>query len=267
MGSTAPRSDTRRNVILRFLQVFGLLNAVALLTLLLPGSMRVKAETERYYKNFPRFSRGEMRKRWAMVIDLRRCVGCYGCQVSCKMENGIPYEGFRMWVETYEYGKYPRVRRLFLPRMCNHCDNPPCVPVCPVKAIYKRGDGVVLIDSSKCIGCGYCVQACPYGAIYKNPDRGTSDKCTLCEHRLAQGLLPACATNCFGKAIYFGDLADPNSVVSKLIRENKVHVLKPEMGTDPMVFYIGLDEVLVTGAAGKIIAISPRTGIREVNSI
>lgn len=255
MVSMKKVSSAKRNFIFRV--VLSLVTLVALV----PAS--VQAQVQRFYNNFPRFNRGEMKKRWAMVIDLRRCTGCYACQVSCKAEFGIPYEGFRIWVDTYEYGKYPDVRRMFLPELCNHCDNPTCVPVCPVQAIYKRDDGVVLIDHLKCIGCGYCAEACPYGAIYKNSFTGTFDKCTFCAHRLEQGLLPACVTNCFGKAMYFGDLGDSNSIVSKLIRENKAQLLKPHLGTEPMVYYIGLDETLVTGVRPEIKVMSPRIGYME----
>ncbi len=254
-----PHHATRRSTILR---LFGWLSLFTMLSL-----SSVKGQIEKFYKDFPLYSRGEMKKRWAMVVDLRRCTGCYACQVTCKVEFGVPFEGFRTWLETYEYGLYPEVKRLFLPRMCNHCDNPPCVPVCPVQAIYKRDDGIVQIDQLKCIGCGYCAEACPYGAIYKNNATNTYDKCTFCEHRLAQGLLPACVSNCFGKAMYFGDLADPNSIVSRLISENKVQLLKPYLGTEPMVYYIGLDETLITGVSARVKVISPRTGVKEVSAI
>ena len=130
-----------------------------------------------------------------------------------------------------------------LPRLCNHCDNPPCVPVCPVGATFKAATGEVLINSDHCVGCGYCVQACPYDARFINEDTGTADKCTFCAHRLEAGLLPACVETCVGGARIFGDLADPKSEVSKILvaRKADVRVLKPDQNTNPNVYYLGLD--------------------------
>ena len=196
----------------------------------------------KYYDNFPR--RSEMEHRWAMVVDLRRCVGCRACTVACKSENNVPDGVFRTWLRFEEVGEYPNTRPRYLPVFCNHCDNPPCVPVCPVLATYKRDDGLVLIDYEKCIGCGYCIQACPYGARHLNPIQKTADKCTLCVHRLEAGQKPACVTTCIGGALTVGDLNDPRSDVSRLLAKHPVQTLKPEQGTDPMFFYIGLDDRL-----------------------
>jgi len=196
----------------------------------------------KYYDNFPR--RSEMEHRWAMVVDLRRCVGCRACTVACKSENNVPDGVFRTWLRFEEVGEYPNTRPRYLPVFCNHCDNPPCVPVCPVLATYKRDDGLVLIDYEKCIGCGYCIQACPYGARHLNPVQKTADKCTLCVHRLEAGQKPACVTTCIGGALTIGDLNDPTSDVSRLLAKHPVQTLKPEQGTDPMFFYIGLDDRL-----------------------
>ncbi|GAM58437.1 tetrathionate reductase subunit B [Vibrio ishigakensis] len=180
-------------------------------------------------------------KRWGMVIDLRRCVGCQACTVACKFENNAPVGQFRTWVSDIEVKSYPDTRRSFLPRLCNHCETPSCVPVCPTGATYKREDGLVLVDSDKCWGCGSCVTACPYGARFINSETKIADKCTFCAHRLEEGLLPACAETCVGGARIFGDLNDPQSPASKLIAENDVSVLKPSAGTKPNVFYIGLN--------------------------
>lgn len=196
----------------------------------------------KYYDNFPR--RSEMEHRWAMVVDLRRCAGCRACTVACKSENNVPDGVFRTWLRFEEVGEFPYTRPRYLPVFCNHCDNPPCVPVCPVLATYKRDDGLVLIDYAKCIGCGYCVQACPYGARHLNPIQKTADKCTLCAHRLEAGQKPACVTTCIGGALTVGDLNDPTSDVSRLLAKHPVQTLKPEQGTDPMFFYIGLDDRL-----------------------
>lgn len=180
---------------------------------------------------------------WAMVVDIRKCIGCQACTVACIMENRPPENEFRTIVSTYEVTQGDRVDAYMLPRLCNHCDNPPCVPVCPVAATFKAPDGEVLIDADRCVGCGYCVQACPYDARFLNSETGTADKCTFCAHRLEAGLLPACVETCVGTARMFGDLADPNSEVSQILAENRADlaVLKPDQGTHPNVFYIGLD--------------------------
>ncbi|HKZ51597.1 MAG TPA: 4Fe-4S dicluster domain-containing protein, partial [Dehalococcoidia bacterium] len=142
------------------------------------------------------------------------------------------------------------VRGFFVCKLCNQCDNPPCVQVCPVRATYKTEDGVILIDQERCIGCGYCIQACPYGARYFLPDvRRTPmgevrvvDKCNWCYHRITKGRDPACVEVCPVSARLFGDLNDPESIVSRTLRERQVSVLKPEMGVEPKVYYLGLRE-------------------------
>lgn len=197
--------------------------------------------------------------KWVMVVDLNRCVGCYACQVSCKMENGTPYEFFRTWVEVIERGKYPNVRRVFLPRLCNHCEAPSCVPVCPVGATYKRDDGIVVIDYDRCIGCGYCIQACPYDARFRNPYTGTADKCDYCPHKIEEGEVPSCVINCMGGARVFGDINHPESLVSKILAGKSVSVIKPETGNSPSVYYIGYEEAVKAGA--PVIVINPKTGV------
>jgi len=182
------------------------------------------------------------KKQYGMLIDLRRCIGCHACSVSCKSEFGVPLGAYRSWVEYIEKGTYPNTTRSFLPRLCNHCSDPPCVPVCPTGATWKReGDGIVVVDPNICIGCKYCVQACPYDARFVNPDTGTADKCDFCLHRVEQGLMPSCVNACIGDARVFGDLNDPESKISQMIASNKVTVLRQEMGTEPNVFYIAAD--------------------------
>ncbi|MEM3646858.1 MAG: 4Fe-4S dicluster domain-containing protein [Thermofilum sp.] len=224
-------------------------------------------------------------RRWVMVIDLRKCVACHACTVACIAENrsppGVTYRPVLEW----ETGEYPNVSRAFLPRPCFHCDNPPCVPVCPVKATWKREDGVVVIDYSKCIGCRYCVAACPYGARatdfgfdwdstpagpatnaplmnkeakslvddlpsmeyvstpwygrWRRADLvGVTRKCHFCTQRIDNGMLPQCVTTCMGVANYFGDIKNPKSLVSELLKENRAIRLKEELGTEPSVYYI-----------------------------
>lgn len=181
---------------------------------------------------------------WAMVVDVAKCIGCQACTVACIMENRVPENAFRTFVSTYEVAEGDVTHLAMLPRLCNHCDEPPCVPVCPVGATFKAPDGEVLVDGDACVGCGYCVQACPYDARFINAETRTADKCTFCAHRVDAGLLPACVETCVGGARIFGDLADPNSTVSKLLkaRGGEARVLKPEEKTRPNVFYLGLDE-------------------------
>ncbi|WP_272701220.1 4Fe-4S dicluster domain-containing protein [Desulfovibrio sp. Fe33] len=187
--------------------------------------------------------------RYAMVIDLRRCVGCHSCSVSCSVENRVPVGKYRASVGEYVIeGANPTVAPL--PRLCNHCEEPACVPVCPVHATYKNADGLVLVDSDKCLACGFCVQACPYDARYINPETRSTDKCTFCVHRLQAGLLPVCVENCVGGARVFGDMNDPESLVSRTLKEHKgaIKVLAPEMGTKPNVYYVNLNAFLESPA-------------------
>ncbi len=179
--------------------------------------------------------------RYGMVIDLRRCFGCHACSVACKAEQEVPLGFFKSWVIQTERGRFPNVRRQFLPVLCNHCDNPPCVRLCPTQATRQRKDGIVTQDENTCIGCGYCITGCPYGVKYKDPRTKTAQKCDFCLHRVKQGLLPACVNTCNARARIFGDLNDPDSQVSRLIASNPVQTLRPEMDADPRVFYIGLD--------------------------
>ena len=184
----------------------------------------------------------ERKVQYGMVIDVRRCIGCHACTVACKSEFDVPLGENRTWVEYVEKGVYPHVGRSFLPRLCNHCSEPPCVSVCPTNATWKREqDGIVVIDNGLCIGCKYCIQACPYDARFLNPVTGFADKCDFCIHRVSKGLAPSCVNTCVGGARIFGDLADPDSDISKVIASNQVTVLRREMGTFPNVYYIGAD--------------------------
>jgi Fe-S-cluster-containing dehydrogenase component len=160
------------------------------------------------------------------------------CIVACKKENNVPEEHFRTRVVEEVSGEFPKLRMQLRSELCNHCDNPPCVYNCPTGASHKNPDGTVQVNKTKCVGCKACVAACPYDARYMNPDKGFADKCTFCEHRVKEGKSPACVATCIGKSRIFGDLDDPNSAVSKLIRENDAAPRLKEAGTLPRVFYI-----------------------------
>jgi tetrathionate reductase subunit B len=202
---------------------------------------------------------------WAYLVDTTRCIGCTACMRACRAENGVPEGVFRTWVERYEIdaddqvyvdaatnddfvfkpSQVQAVKAFFVPKMCNHCAKSVCNQVCPVGAAYRTLDGAVLVDQARCLGCAYCVQACPYGSRFINPITRTADKCTWCYHRITKGLLPACVQACPREARIFGDLADPKSRISIILRQKRQRVLKPEMGTHPCCYYLGLDREVV----------------------
>lgn len=175
--------------------------------------------------------------RYAMVIDTRLCVGCMDCVVACKTENDVP-EGYnRDWITEEARGEFPHVRLEIRSERCNHCDRPPCVHCCPTGASHTAEGGVVLVTKDKCIGCKACLAACPYDARFVHP-RGYVDKCTFCQHRVARGQLPACVSVCPTHCMHFGDVDDPQSEVSRLLRSRAQHALLPEAGCRPHVFYL-----------------------------
>lgn len=201
---------------------------------------------------------------YGMAIDVDKCIGCGRCAEACKNENDVPREPFffRTWVERYiikEDGEvivdspdggqrgFPAtddkgtLRTFFVPKLCNHCANPPCVQVCPVGATFATVDGVVLVDSDYCIGCRYCIQACPYGARFLHPVTKTAEKCTFCYHRVAKGLQPACVEVCPTGARIFGDVRGRSSPLARFKRFNKIRTLKPHLNTECKVYYANLD--------------------------
>ena len=179
---------------------------------------------------------------FGFLIDNRKCIGCHACSTACKSENEIPLGVNRTWVKYVEKGEFPDTRRYFQVTRCNHCAKPPCVPICPTKAMYRREDGIVEFDSNVCIGCKACMQACPYDAIYIDPDSGTAAKCHFCAHRTDVGLEPACVVVCPVHAIVAGDMSDRSSEISRLLAAHEVSVRKPEQNTRPKLFYIEAEE-------------------------
>ena len=206
---------------------------------------------------------------YGMVIDLLRCIGCGACTIACKQENKTPPGLNYHTVLEEELGTYPNVKRQLFPRPCQHCEHPACMEVCPVNAIYKRADGIVVIDYGKCIGSKNCIDACPYevpkfddGENYRTvPGQydaiaafefygkyglrkkgqtpiGKTRKCHFCLHRIEKGLEPACVVTCMGRARSFGDFNNPNSKVSQLLKTRKAIRLKEELETEPSVYYL-----------------------------
>ncbi|MCG3134688.1 MAG: hypothetical protein HMLKMBBP_02009 [Planctomycetes bacterium] len=191
-------------------------------------------------------ARGARPPQFAFVIDHRKCIGCHACTVACKSENDVPLGQFRTWVKYVEKGVFPSARRHFTVLRCNHCDAAPCVEICPVTALHKRKDAIVDLDRDKCIGCRACMQACPYDALYFEEDKGVAEKCHYCAHRTELGLEPACVVVCPERAIVAGDASDPETPISKLIREEQTSRRRLEKGTQPRVWYVdALPEALV----------------------
>ncbi|MDQ6661999.1 MAG: polysulfide reductase NrfD [Chloroflexota bacterium] len=192
--------------------------------------------------------------KYAFVIDQRKCIGCHACTVACKAEHDVPIGVYRTWVKYIEKGEFPNSRRYFLVNRCNHCEDAPCVTICPTRALYKRKDGIVDFDSSRCIGCKSCMQACPYDALYIDPYSQTAAKCNYCAHRTEVGLEPACVVVCPERAIIAGDMQNPETEIARIIAREPVRVRKPEQGTKPKVFYLGAEEA----------AINPEIAVEEL---
>ena len=192
--------------------------------------------------------------KYAFVIDQRKCIGCHACTVACKAEHDVPIGVYRTWVKYIEKGEFPNSRRYFLVNRCNHCDNAPCVAICPTKALYKRKDGIVDFNSSRCIGCKSCMQACPYDALYIDPYSHTAAKCNYCAHRTEVGIEPACVVVCPERAIIAGDLAEPRQRNCQDRRSRTCTHAQTKQGTGPNVYYLGAEEA----------AINPEIAVEEL---
>ncbi len=218
--------------------------------------------------------------RWGMVIDAERCVGCQACTVACKTENQSPHDAWYAPVIEWEAGVYPDATLNYLPTLCNHCEDAPCVTACPSGAIKRRDDGIVIADEDVCIGSRACMAACPYGAINFLENSGTASmpgssvasqpsvperyarqqhvpgaisKCTYCAHRIDYGIenglevgvhplaTPACVVTCPAECRIFGDLDNPDSNVSRYLEaKGPGEVLRPDAKTSPNTKYVGL---------------------------
>ena len=182
-------------------------------------------------------------KRLGMLIDLSLCIGCNACAVACKLENDVPANDvFNVWVESWDGDRGDGyVCRTNVPKQCNQCTNPSCVPVCPTGATYIAEDGTVQINADECIGCQACMAACPYGARSYNEDLNVVEKCTCCVQRLKDGESPACVHNCSCGARFYGDLDDPESDAAKAVAaagEDACHQLPDANGAAPRTVYI-----------------------------
>lgn len=180
--------------------------------------------------------------RNCIVVNLDRCLGCYSCEVACKMENDITFgERWNKVVQVEPFGTFPHVSTYWIPTMCQQCENSPCTHVCPTGASYRdEKTGIVLVNKEKCIGCKYCMMACPYGVRSWNKTEHVVEKCTLCNHLTSVGEKPACVKNCCGIARFYGDLDDPDSDASRVIAEaepGSVHYLA-DRGNKPLTAYI-----------------------------
>jgi tetrathionate reductase subunit B len=257
--------------------VLGRISAAVAGLLAAPVGKVAKAAVQKVFvsTNMPR-GYDPTKHKWRMAINASRCIGCGLCAEACKKENHVP-EGpyYRTWVERYiitkakpdsgeargetlvdcpnggmqPYGEPPVpkdeiLHSFFVPKLCNLCEHSPCTQVCPVGAAFDAPDGAVLIDSSYCIGCGFCIQACPYGCRFLSPITKTAEKCTLCYHRITRGFKPACVEVCPTQARVFGDLMHPveNDPLQAFYQNNLVRTLKAYLGTEPRVFYAGIDK-------------------------
>lgn len=234
----SPRED-RREFLKKGLAAAG---ATAIPAVVRPGKQGVQEQPESFWRE--RMKAPDDGKRYGWLVDTRRCFGCHGCEVACKAENDVPLGNFIRQTIYHEYEK-PKsggLARIMVPMACQHCEDAPCIKACPCGALHKGAGGSVQINYDSCSGHAACKEACPYGAIYIDPVANQAVKCHNCTHRLDVGLEPPCASTCPSDALVFGDLADPNSKISKLAKsleaEGKIDILRPEKGTKPRMRFI-----------------------------
>jgi len=181
---------------------------------------------------------GVRTRRYALVIDSRKCINCKACVVACKAENDVPLGRFRNRINEETRGEFPKLLASFEPEQCHHCASASCVRVCPTGASWQRSDGLVLVKTDDCIGCGYCIIACPYNARFFNEETRVVDKCTMCVHRVDAGQPPACVETCPTKVRVFGDLEAPDGRLRELLSTRRYVVKSPQTGNDPHIFYL-----------------------------
>ncbi len=174
--------------------------------------------------------------RYGMAIDTTKCIGCHSCRIACQNQNGLDYKETYNWINTRERA-YPSFHKEYIPLQCNHCENAPCQSVCPTGATFTSKEGVVLVNPETCVGCGDCVEACPYKMRVVREELGIVDKCGFCIELVRDGGTPPCVTTCPTQVRIFGDLDDPESVISKFIAKTGAQPLQPELGTNPKIFY------------------------------
>ena len=223
-------------------------------------SANAVSSTDKTMRRGP-FEYDPTKHHYLYLIDIDKCIGCGSCVRACKRENQVPQHFFRTWIERYQVSSTGDVfvdsanggldgfmptelgaditKAFFVPKLCNHCASTPCVQLCPVGASFISPDGLVLVDEERCIGCSYCVQACPYGSRFIHPETHTASKCTLCYHRLVRGETTACVQNCPTGARMLGDRKALADRATQIVATSKVHVLKPELHTEPQCFYLG----------------------------
>ncbi len=175
------------------------------------------------------------RKRYAIAIDVRKCLDCKACVVACRAENKVPVGKSRPWLNEELRGTYPKLAASTEPEQCEQCEHPACVRVCPTGASYQRPDGIVAVNAAECVGCRYCMVACPYDARFFREDTGVVEKCDFCAHRVDRGEQPACVETCPAKVRIFGDLNDPKSKITDLVARRRYYVKKREAGTYPSI--------------------------------
>ncbi|MBP2632776.1 MAG: ttrB 1 [Firmicutes bacterium] len=176
---------------------------------------------------------------WGMLIDLRKCVGCYACTVACQNENNLPIDlKYNKLKKVGPVGEYPNLTSYNITTACMHCAEAPCVEGCPTGASYYREDGIVAVDQEKCVGCMFCMIVCPYDARHLNEQTGVVEKCTMCVTRLEEGRVTRCVETCQLQARVVGDLDEPDSEIVKQIRKHNAKPLHEHLGTKPSVYYI-----------------------------
>ncbi len=201
--------------------------------------------------------------KYGIVIDLSRCTACYGCFAACKdeyWENDYPpysvgqprFGQFWMNVFKKERGEYPYIKVAYMPMLCQHCGDAPCMKVSKDGAIQRKSNGIVIIDPKKAVGQKQIVEGCPYGVIFWNEEKNLPQKCTLCAHRIDEGKIPRCVQICPSGCLTFGDLDDPESEVSKLLVTGQAQAYHPEWKTKPNIYYINLDKATKLFVAGSV---------------